>query len=330
VIHALAGEQDIRRMGGLRKELPITYWTFLIGALAIAGVPFLSGFFSKDEILFETFSGGHTVLWTAGILTSLLTALYMFRLVFVTFHGERRTDGGAGAHHAHHAAAPAGADAHAGGHGHSHLHDAPPAMAAALVVLAAGSVLAGYIGVPHALGGHNMLAAWLEPAFEARPATGASGMGAAGSAVATQTGEPGAAVAGEAHDDTALELALMGVSTAVAFTGIGLAVFLYLKRRELPARVAERFAGLHRLLLNKYYVDEVYDAAIVRPMRITSQEALWRGFDIGVIDGAVNGMGAIVSGGAWMLRRLQTGSVRAYAGSLFLGVILILGYYLWR
>ena len=150
VIHALHGEQDIRNMGGLRKELPITYWTFLIGAIAIAGVFPLSGFFSKDEILFETFVEGHTLLWTIGALTALLTATYMFRLVFLTFHGERRHE------------APAAADAHdphghatADSHGHgsgSHLHDAPPAMALALIVLAIGSVAAGWIGIPHAIG----------------------------------------------------------------------------------------------------------------------------------------------------------------------------------
>jgi NADH-quinone oxidoreductase subunit L len=340
VIHALAGEQDIRRMGGLKNDLPITYWTFLIGALAIAGVPGLAGFFSKDEILYETFAHGQTVLWVIGIITSTLTAFYMFRLVFLTFWGQRRME-----EHAH-----PNPHAHADPHAqpHSHLHDAPPAMAIALVVLALGSVLAGYIGVPHALGGENRLAAWLEPAFKPPPAaeanvaagvqpsprpqgaqsrvegqaSGAGGFETAGQ----QPGEPSA----ETHGGAALELTLMGVSTAVALIGIGLAAFLYLKRRELPAQLAERFPRLHLLLLNRYYVDELYDRVIVRPIRIASQDALWRGFDVAVIDGAVNGMGAIVAGGAWTLRRLQTGSVRAYAGSLFLGVILILGYYLWR
>ena len=166
VIHALAGEQDIRNMGGLKKGLPITYWTFLIGAIAIAGVPGLAGFFSKDEILWRTFASGHWILWTIGVLTSLLTATYMFRLVFLTFHGERRHAAAAPAHPEESeptaqspalaaAAGPAaGRSAHAHdahGHGaHGHLHDAPPAMAAVLVVLAIGSVLAGYVGVPAA------------------------------------------------------------------------------------------------------------------------------------------------------------------------------------
>src|SRR5262249_5496872 len=155
---ALHGEQDIRNMGGLKAGLPITYWTFLIASLAIAGVPGLAGFFSKDEILFETFAHGHTILWTIGILTSLLTATYMFRLVFLTFHGARRHE--APAHLSHQPAPdllhpshrPPSVDSHSHG---NHLHDAPPAMAMALIVLALGSVLAGYVGVPAALGGHN-------------------------------------------------------------------------------------------------------------------------------------------------------------------------------
>src|SRR5919198_797681 len=159
VIHALAGEQDLRNMGGLKKYLPITYWTFLIGALAIAGIPLLSGFFSKDEILFRTFTSANPaakLLWTVGILTSLLTATYMFRLVFLAFHGERRHDTPAAPAHpeeeepAAHAAAANPAAPHAAGHGHAgHVHDAPPSMTIPLIVLALGSIVAGYVGVPH-------------------------------------------------------------------------------------------------------------------------------------------------------------------------------------
>ncbi len=184
VIHALHGEQDIRKMGGLKKHIPITYWTFLIASVAIAGVPLLSGFFSKDEILFETFLHGHQFLWGIGVLTSLLTATYMFRLVHLTFHGEERF---AGARrtvqrvHGHHARAHAAhghmrtrrtcAPAHPthsthGTHG-AHIHDAPWPMATALIVLAIGSIAAGWINIPHALGGHANLTAWLEPAFNA-------------------------------------------------------------------------------------------------------------------------------------------------------------------
>jgi NADH-quinone oxidoreductase subunit L len=278
VIHALSGEQDMRRMGGLRQDLPITYWTFVIGAIAIAGVPPLAGFFSKDEILFRTYSSGHMVLWVVGLLTALLTATYMFRLVFMTFHGEP--------------AAP-----HDSSHS-SHVHDAPPPMAIVLVVLAIGSVVAGWVGI----GGR--FEHFLEPSF--------------GTALAE--------VAVEGGPETTLAI----VSVAVALAGIGMAAYFFLVNRAASDRVAGEFSGVRRVLLNKYYVDEIYDAAIVQPIRIISEDGLWKGVDVGVIDRAVNGVGRLVSGSGEELRRLQTGSVRTYAASLFLGVVLILGYYLWR
>jgi NADH-quinone oxidoreductase subunit L len=322
VIHALHGEQDIRNMGGLKQYLPITYWTFLIGSLAIAGVPGLAGFFSKDEILFETFREGHLILWLIGAVTSLLTATYMFRLVFLTFHGERRHDAPSEHPEEEEPAAHGHASAKAGSHG---MHDAPPAMAFALIVLALGSVLAGYIGVPHGLGGENRLATWLAPAFSADSRVAM----AQGAEPAVEAGQAGAA-AEHAEEETALELTLMIVSSLIAFLGIGIAAFIWLKRREIAADLARRYQPIHRLLLNKYYVDELYDASIVRPVEVGSREGLWRGFDVKVVDGAVNGTADIVAGGAWMLRRLQTGSVRTYAGSVILGVVMVLGYYLWR
>jgi NADH-quinone oxidoreductase subunit L len=319
VIHALHGEQDIRNMGGLRKELPITFWTFVIGAVAIAGIPPLAGFFSKDEILFETFVEGHQILWVIGALTALLTATYMFRLVFLTFWGERPPSPSASAGQAG-ARGQAHGNAHGHGHdGHGHLHDAPPAMALALIVLAIGSVAAGWIGIPHALGGHNQLHAWLEPAFEPPRAAVLAAEGAAAAA----EGE----AAAESHE--ALEMVLMGVSSVIAVAGIWFAYFVWVKRRSIAENAAREFAPVHQLLLNKYYVDEIYDAAIVQPIRVASQEGLWRGFDVKVIDGAVNGAAAIVNGSATMLRRLQTGSVKTYAGSVFFGVVAILAYYLW-
>ncbi len=361
VIHALHGEQDIRNMGGLKAGLPITYWTFLIGSLAIAGVPGLAGFFSKDEILFETFAGGHRILWTIGIMTSLLTATYMFRLVFLTFHGERREgaiaigggaiarDAGAISHQDSASSHQDSASSHqdsaishqdsaishqdsasshqdsASSHRHSagsHLHDAPAAMAFALIVLALGAVLAGYVGVPRGLGGHNALGAWLEPSFKAHAVTTL--------ADAQVTSPEEAQAEGSATSGEGLELSLMVVSSIVALVGIGLAAFVWLKRREIADKAAQAFPGLYELLLNKYYVDEIYDALIVQPIRIVSQEGLWRGVDMHVIDGAVNGTASIVDSGSTLLRRLQSGSVRAYAGSLLIGVVLILGYYLWR
>src|SRR4051794_13479690 len=321
VIHALGGEQDLRRMGGLKKDLPITYWTFLIGALAIAGVPGLAGFFSKDEILYRTFASGHTLLWTVGLLTSLLTAIYMFRIVFLAFHGpSRAASAGDVDDHAHaapahpeeeepaahaataHAVTSRAGDAHAP-HG-SHLHDAPPAMAIALVVLAIGSIVAGYVGFPGVLGGSDWFARYLEPSFGVMPV--------------------------EAAAEHGLEGTLMLVSSAAAIAGIGIAFFFFRKNRRAADAMADRFSGLQRLLLNKYYVDEIYDATIVQPIRIVSDAGLWKVIDVKVIDAAVNGVGQTVSGSSDLLRRLQTGSVRTYAASVFFGVVAILGYYLWR
>ena len=368
VIHALAGEQDLRNMGGLKRYLPITYWTFLIGALAIAGVPLLSGFFSKDEILFRTFTAEwprfHVLLWVIGVLTSLLTAIYMFRLVFLTFHGSRRHDappehpeeeepaahahgqgipGPGGAHGAVVTPAPHGhvADA-ARGHGAHGIHDAPWSMAIPLVVLAVGSVLAGYVGVPHALGGNNRIEGFLEPSFEVHDRAGTAHAGTTdaighGGSSAAATSEGGAlparhGAASEQHAgaNASTELTLMALSSGVAVAGIGIAAFFWLRRPQAAAAMARRFSAVHRLLLGKYYVDELYDATVVNPVRDLSTGGLWKGVDAAVIDGMVNGVGLAVRGSSSALRRLQTGSIRTYAASLFLGVVLIVGWYLWR
>jgi NADH-quinone oxidoreductase subunit L len=303
VIHALAGEQDLRKMGGLKRDLPITYWTFLIGAIAIAGVPGFAGFFSKDEILARTFESGHTLLWGIGLLTSLLTAIYMFRVVYLAFHGTPVGDR-VGAELAPPAVAPAHHEEEEPAAQRAeqarplHAHDAPPAMAFVLIVLAAGSVLAGYVG----LGGR--FERFLEPSF------------------APQTAEAAA--------EGGVETTLMIVSIVVAFAGIGIATYYFLKNCRAAAALAARFAAVRLLLLNKYYVDEIYDATVVQPIRIVSEEGLWKTVDVWLIDGAVNGVGETVSGSSEILRRVQTGSVRTYAASLLLGVVLVLGYYLWR
>jgi len=193
-------------------------------------------------------------------------------------------------------------------------------MALALIVLAIGSVAAGWIGIP----GNNVLAEWLHPAFEApRAAAAVAGEPAPAAEPAAAAGE----AAGESHE--ALEFTLMAVSTAIAVAGIWFAYFVWVKRRSIAENAAREFAPVHRLLLNKYYVDEIYDAAIVQPIRVASQDGLWRGFDVKIIDGAVNGAGTIVNSSATLLRRLQTGSVKTYAGSVFVGAVAILAYYLW-
>jgi NADH-quinone oxidoreductase subunit L len=200
-------------------------------------------------------------------------------------------------------------------------------MATALIVLAVGSIVAGYVNIPHAWGGHTALNEWLKPAFEAsncgQPVTTGELAG-----FAIEECLPGAEEA--AGDHGSLEWTLMFVSSLLAFAGIALATFLWLKRKEIPARMAAQYPGVHRLLLNKYYVDELYDTTIVQPIKVVSTEGLWRGFDVKVIDGIVNGAGYFVSGVSVVLRLLQNGSVKTYAASTFVGAVAILAYYLWR
>ena len=333
VIHALAGEQDLRHMGGLKKELPVTYWTFLIGALAIAGFPGLAGFFSKDEILYRTFASGHTVLWVVGAITSLMTAFYMFRLVFLAFHGERRpARAEALGHHPPVAVAPdqeapiavaqdfSPAPGHASAvhdqqsdaesphmHHTAHLHDAPRSMAIPLIVLAIGSALAGFLNVPAALHGSAFFEHFLEPSLHVPAMAGAHAA---------------------AEADHAVELTLMLVSTFIAIAGIFIAAFLYLKRPNIPDTFAARFPGAYQILVHKGYIDEAYDATLVQPIKALSESVLWKG-DARVIDGAVNGTGQIVVETGALVRQLQTGSVRTYAVSVLLGAVVIVGYYLW-
>jgi len=195
-------------------------------------------------------------------------------------------------------------------------------MAIVLVVLAIGAILAGYVGVPAVLGGSNRIEHFLEPSFTVATADAAGTPEHAAPAAGAAGAE-----AGDGH--AALEGRLMLASTLVAFTGIGLAWLFFLKRRDLADAAASRFSGLHRLLLNKYYVDEVYDASIVQPVRIVSEQVLWKGVDATVIDGAVNGAGVTVQGLSGRLRLLQTGSIRAYAASLMIGAVAILAYFLW-
>jgi NADH-quinone oxidoreductase subunit L len=255
-------------------------------------------------------------MWVIGIVTSLLTATYMFRLVFLAFHGERRAAHGA-EHPEEEEPAAHGHGSH--GHGaHAHApHDAPPSMAIPLIVLAAGSVLAGYVGVPHALGGSNRIEGFLHPSFEAHTVAGE-----------TPAAEPEPAGEAESHDST--ELMLMAISTGIAIAGIGIATYFWLRNRRAADALAERLKPVHRLLLNKYYVDEIYNAVIVQPIKRFSTIGLWRGADAGLIDGAVNGVGLAVRGSSTVLRRVQTGSVRTYAAGIFVGVVLIVGYYLVR
>ena len=274
VIHALSDEQDMRRMGGLASKLPWTHATMAVATLAIAGVPFFSGFFSKDEILTDAFASGHFGIWAVGIVGAALTAFYMTRLYLLTFRGSSRLT-----HEAEH-----------------HLHESPPAMIAPLVVLAVLSFVGGYVGLPFQEGGH-LFARWLRPVLEA------GGVG-------------------PAHHELSrgAEWSLLLVSVLVAFGGIGMAFQAYLANPALATSLRERFAGLHRLLEHKYWVDEVYDTIVVQPFMAASQW-LWRVWDSMVVDGLVNGVGLTLELGSGMLKLVQTGFVGTYALWIALGVI---------
>src|SRR5262245_5328986 len=312
VIHALGGEQDIRKMGSLKEKIRTTWWTMLVGTVAIAGFPPLAGFFSKDEILWKAFSSerGHWVLWVVGALAAGMTSFYMFRMMFLTFYGKSRME-----HEVEH-----------------HVEEWPWVMTGVLQVLAVGSVVAGWLGIPHVMG-HilhvgNAFEHFLEPVFE-HPVKIAS------------------------HGSEGAEWGLMAVSVGIATVGFLLARQFYLVNTELPEKLMTRFRGLYTTLLNKYWVDEIYDALIVN--RTKGLGTLLARFDLGVIDGGVNGsawltrLTASVSGflDFWVvdfavrrsdliyylsypMRRMQTGIIQNYAAYTVAGILLLVSYFVMR
>jgi NADH-quinone oxidoreductase subunit L len=328
VIHAMSGEQDMRHMGGLKGKLPWTHRTMLIGCIAIAGVPPLAGFFSKDEILWSAFKiGGYgQTVWLMGFVVAALTAFYMFRMYHLTFSGTFR-----------------GTEEQA-----RRLHESPPSMTLPLQVLAVGSLLAGLVGIPAVIGHliqvDNFFEHWLEPVFEpARPAL--------------------AEVFSRPVPGHAMEWALMGASVLVGLAGIGVAWVFFRRHPEIPERLASSLAGLHRLLSNKYYVDEVYNAVFVRGLALGGGRFL-HGTDRYVVDGgdgevraawptSVNGVAwitrdlvarfsdawdryvvdgilvkltaAVLANGSYVFRAVQNGLVQQYALAMLIGVFLLIG-----
>jgi NADH-quinone oxidoreductase subunit L len=291
VIHAMSGEQDIRKMGGLLKRIPTTGWTFLAAWLAIAGIFPFAGFFSKDEILSQVFNRPNEVLpwlpkvlWLIGIVGAAFTAFYMTRLVALVFFGKERMSGEVS----------------------HHVHESPRTMTVPLVVLAAGSLLVGFLGVPEfVIAGGNRFGAWLAPAL------------AGGDAGAHEGGHA-------AHPSVALEWGLMFLSLAVAAAGILLGLLFYVRRPDLPAGLAQRFPVLYRTVANKYYVDEIYSALIVRPLQSVSRGFLWRIVDVKVIDLAVNLVGILSRIVSYVVRFVQTGYVQFYAAVVLIGVVVLL------
>ena len=303
VMHALSGELDMRKMGALRKKIPITFWTFFIATLAIAGVPGLSGFFSKDEILWQAFSSshGHFVLWLVAAIAAGMTAFYMFRALFMTFFGQSRVD----EHVAH------------------HIHESPKIMTVPLMVLAVLSIIGGYIGVPHVLGGANHIHEFLAPVLGggAEPAKVHAGISILSKAWASG-GE------GAGHP-AALELLMMVVSVVIALIGIGIAYLFYVKNPALPKLLAERWKGLYKLVFNKYYVDELYEILFINSLKNLGT-GLWKGFDDFVIDGTINGIAYLIGWLSGVMRRMQTGLVQNYAFSMIIGGIVLVAYYVVR
>jgi NADH-quinone oxidoreductase subunit L len=283
VIHAMHDEQDIQKMGGLKKYLPVTYKTFLIGAIAIAGIPPFAGFFSKDEILWRAFSSeqGSPVLWLLGVFGAAMTAFYMFRLVTLTFEGEKRFD----PHRVH-------------------PHEAPKTMTMPLIILAILSIVGGFVGIPHA----SVIENWLEPVFS--PAQ-----------YKLLSGE---------HTGGLMEYLLMFVSVAIAVSGTYAARWIYLQRAELAVSLARRYPRIYRTLLNKYYVDEIYDAVVVAPTVKISNDILWKAIDVTMIDGSVNGSAKIINGIGKILRKIQTGIAQSYAVVFIGGILFVITWLLLR
>ncbi len=296
IMHALSGELDMRKMGGLRTRLPQTYRTFLIATLAIAGIPPLAGFFSKDEILYRAFSAESSlwessgaVLWAIGLAAALITAFYMFRAVFLTFYGKSRLEPSAAAH----------------------LHESPAVMTIPLWILALLSIGGGWIGIPW-IESLNLFPQWLEPVMTGQ------------SVVAGIAGLPPVQ---SAHHSLSAELLLALLSVLVALAGIWLAHTFYLKRQEIPARLTSGgMAPLYRLVRDKYRIDELYDALFVRPLLWLAGTLLWKAVDEKIIDGAVNGVAKLAGACGRSVRRLQTGYVQNYALAILIGLALILAY----
>jgi len=299
VIHALSGEQDMRKMGGLRKYVPVTFFTMFAATLAIAGIPGLSGFFSKDEILWQAFSSPHgsPVLWGVAAAAAGITAFYMFRLVFLTFFGDSRMDPEV----------------------EKHAHESPWTMTVPLSILAVLSVAGGWVGIPAVLGGSNFFEHWLAPVFHPVAAAGAHGAAAAGAHGAQ----------GAVHHPVVLEIGLMALSVAIALCGIGLAYFLYRVRTGKPDEIAARWPNLYDVVYHKYYIDEFYEWAVIRRI-VNFSTGLWQMFDALFIDGIVNGAAALVRAAGERVRRLQGGVVGGYAFSLLAGAVLLVGYILYR
>src|SRR6266571_591098 len=313
VIHAIGGEQDMRRLGGLREKIPWTFWTMTVATFTISGIPPLAGFFSKDEILWRA-SRVSLVYWGIGVFTALLTSFYMFRLWFLTFFGEYRAAEGSGAEHG----AGRGFHLH-GDHGRRGIHESPTVMLVPLVILAVLSVIGGWVGVPGSLGGSNRFDKFLSPVFHATIPAGAS----AGMPPEARTEGPEPA-AGRRQ-----ELAYTAASVGAAALGLFLAWLLYYRRPQLPQQIAEALGSFYHAVANKYYVDELYAILFVKPLVDGSTSILWHGIDENVIDAAFNDGAYNARHVSDAVRHMQSGNIRSYAGWVAAGAAVVIAYMVW-
>ncbi len=325
VIHGMHDEQDMRRLGGLKKYMPITFATMLTGWLAISGIPIFAGFFSKDEILWKTWSAGtyslpspifSKLLWAIGALTALLTAVYMTRMMVMTFWGTERfreTPAGGQEAHAHPVHEP---------------HESPWLMTAPLVVLAILSTVGGFIGVPYAISSLftdkplNYIEHTLDPIVAKTPDNAPRGQREGRVqepellSPAPQTESAGSEVS--SVEEIKEERLLAVVSVLIAMAGIAAGWVIFKKRPLLE---------MPRILENKYYVDEIYDAAIIHPIEVGSREGLWKLIDVGVIDGLLHSLGEAVTETGRLARHLQAGFVRGYAAIILAGALILIGFF---
>jgi NADH-quinone oxidoreductase subunit L len=308
VIHAVGGEQDMRKMGGLRTKIPWTFWTMTAATLAISGIPGFAGFFSKDEILWRSYQASWAY-WLVGVVTAFITSFYMFRLWFMTFFGEYRGEAESHAHGAHDA------------HGHGGIHESPKVMLVPLVILAVLSVIGGYIGVPGSLGGSNQFDKFLGPVFRSTaPAAQTSGEKGA-SEQQTEGREP--------KTEASTELMFTGISVLAALLGFGLAWQLYYRNPQLPEKIAHSMQGAYHAVANKYYVDEFYGALFVKPLIEGSTRILWQGVDRKIIDAAVNDAGDGAKHVSDEVRHMESGNIRSYAGWIAVGSAVVIAFMLW-
>jgi NADH-quinone oxidoreductase subunit L len=316
VIHGLGGEQDMRRMGGLRKKIPWTFWTMTAATFAIAGIPPFAGFFSKDEILWRAYQASW-VYWLIGLFTAFLTSFYMFRLWFMTFFGEYRGDLEESNGHVDAHVSRAGVPAP---HGHSGIHESPAVMLVPLMILAVLSIAGGWIGVPEAMYGGNHFEKFLAPVFHSTI-----------SASETEQAEtPERQIdGGESKTSYTAERLFTGISVAVGLSGLYLAWLLYLRRPQLPQQIARSLGGFYDAVLHKYYVDEFYATLFVKPLVDGSRAILWHGIDQGVIDAAVDGSADGARDVSDTVRHMQSGNVRSYAGWVAMGAAAVIAYMIW-